>query len=510
MLHCRALYYTTKKGVTFMINKRLTFSACIIALTLILLSGCQSQEPAHTHTYGQWVVTSLASCTSGGVETRLCDCGETQTQLIAATGHQYGDWVTTVDATCKNTGVKTRTCINCGDSKNENLNKTDHQYDNGMVTTEATCQNSGVKTYTCNTCNTTKTETIAKQGHAYNSGEVTKEATCQNSGTKTYTCNTCNTTKTETIAKLAHAYGSGEITTQPTCNDSGVKTYTCTACNATKTETIAKLGHAPNSNNICTRCGSDCPIDLNMSASEIADAKKVHWISERSIDNLEDENQFRLMFSLKDSNENWLKVPVIVTIKITNDNGELIYKATKVVKVSDYSGWTNGYGKQWTAAAVYIPYSDITPGTTSAGTISFEVYNDYVSFDTSTLKISSGLPLKPTTIIMPILPETLYEYGYKDSITSSVKITDITYEVVGDDLYIYFTGEKLYDKEGNRYSRSCKVGWKLYDSDGYIIDSGTFYSPSIAVGEKFRNEKAYAWDVIKPGETYRLEISSVD
>lgn len=77
-------------------------------------------------------------------------------------------------------------------------------------------------------------------------------------------------------------------------------------------------------------------------------------------------------------------------------------------------------------------------------------------------------------------------------------------------MYIYFTGEKTYDSEGSKYSQSCKVGWKLYDSEGYILDSGMFYSPNIAVGEKFRNEKECAWDVIKPGETYKLVISSVD
>jgi hypothetical protein len=63
--------------------------------------------------------------------------------------------------------------------------------------------------------------------------------------------------------------------------------------------------------------------------------------------------------------------------------------------------------------------------------------------------------------------------------------------------------------EGDRYSSTCVVGWKLYDSEGYIVDSGIFYSPKIAVGEKFRDEVEYAWDVIKPGEIYTLVISNV-
>lgn len=446
--------------------KQLGLIVCVLVFVLIISSGCQK----HKHIYGEWIVTTAATCTAEGTETRTCECGEKETRKLAATGHSFGSWATTTAATCTAEGIETRTC-GCGKKE---------------------------------------TQTIAATGHSYGSWTTTIEATCQNAGEQTSTCTSCSTTKTETINKTGHNYDNGKITTAATCQNSGVKTYTCSVCKTTKTETIAKLGHAPNANNICTRCGLECPIELNMTASEIADAKKVKWISERSIDNLEDEQKFRLMFSLKDVNENWLKVPVVVTIKITNKNGEVVYKATRIVKASDYSGWTNGYGKKWTAAAIYIPYADITPGTTSEGTVSFEVYNDYVSFNTSTLNISSGLPLKPTTITIPTLPKTLHEYNYSGSITSSVKITNITYEISGDDLYIYFTGEKTYDKEGNRYSRSCTVGWKLYDSDGYIIDSGTFYSPNIAVGEKFRNEKEYAWDVIKPGETYRLEISSVD
>ena len=480
------------------------FFALFVAVCFV---GCQKCA----HDFQSTGIITQATCTEKGTELFTCTlCGEEKQEPIAKLDHKYDEGKITAEATCTADGVKTFTCTGCNATKTEAVAKIDHQYDAGKITTAATCTADGVKTFTCTGCNATKTEAVAKTGHKYDNGKITTAATCTADGVKTLTCSACNATKTETIAKTGHKYDNGKITTAATCTADGVKTLTCSACNTTKTETIAKLGHSPNGSNICTRCGLDCPIELNMTSSEIAEAKKVKWISERDIDNLDDEQKFRLMFSLKDANENWLKVPVVVAMKITNDNGEIVYKATRIVKTSDYSGWTNGYGKKWTAAAIYIPYADITPGTTSKGVISFEVYNDYVSFNTGTLTISSGLPLKPTTIIMPTLPRTLHEYSYNNRINSSVTITNITYEISGDDLYIYFTGEKTYDKEGNNYSRSCKVGWKLYDSDGYILDSGTFYSPGIAVGEKFRNEKAYAWDVIQPGETYRLEISSVD
>ena len=45
----------------------------------------------HTHTFGAWTVTTPATCTADGVETRSCACGETETRTIPATGHVDAD-----------------------------------------------------------------------------------------------------------------------------------------------------------------------------------------------------------------------------------------------------------------------------------------------------------------------------------------------------------------------------------------------------------------------------------
>ena len=54
----------------------------------------------HTHTYGEWQVVTAATCTEEGREQRLCECGETETRTIAATGHNY------VDGVCSNCGAR--------------------------------------------------------------------------------------------------------------------------------------------------------------------------------------------------------------------------------------------------------------------------------------------------------------------------------------------------------------------------------------------------------------------
>ena len=46
---------------------------------------------AHTHAFGDWTVTTPATCTADGVETRSCACGETETRAIPATGHVDAD-----------------------------------------------------------------------------------------------------------------------------------------------------------------------------------------------------------------------------------------------------------------------------------------------------------------------------------------------------------------------------------------------------------------------------------
>ena len=46
---------------------------------------------AHTHAFGEWTVTTPATCTKDGVKTRTCACGETETRTIPATGHVDAD-----------------------------------------------------------------------------------------------------------------------------------------------------------------------------------------------------------------------------------------------------------------------------------------------------------------------------------------------------------------------------------------------------------------------------------
>lgn len=421
--------------------------------------------------------------------------------------HSFGEWETVTEATCTQKGTKTHTCTVCGESYSESIKKLDHDYVQ-TETVPATCSQEGKKTFTCSMCGKTYSNTIDKISHSFMS-EVTKEATCVEEGIKTNTCSVCGYVTTESISKQSHSY-TKSTTKAPTCTEQGIEEYTCSVCGHSYTSDIAALGHSPNGNNICSRCGANCPIKLNMSSSEIKNANKVYYISQRQIFHQDDEGRYVLLFSLLDSKENELSAPCVVEIRITNDAGEDVFSATKVVESSWFGTWSynNGAVKKY-QAAIYIYDNEIEAGKIDQGDVYFTVYNEgYFSFSESRVSISD-LPVRQVVVNLPDTPVTLYDYKYNGKKDSGVKITNITYEVSGDDLYIYFTGEKIYDAEGNGYSQSCKIGWKLYDSEGYIIDSGTCYTDALAVGEKFRNQKAYAWDCIEAGGTYTLVILDV-
>ena len=200
------------------------------------------------HHFGDWTVTTEATCTEPGVRTRTCTdpgCAETETESIPALGHDWGEWVTSIEPTVSTVGYRYHVCNRdgCGYREGEDIPKLqEHTWDSGIVTTKPDCIHAGVRTYTCTDCGATKTETIPATGeHTF----VTKEipATCTTGGYIQCTCSVCGTTQRYDASEpLGHKWNSGQVTTKPTEDMAGVRTYTCTVCGDTKTETIPATG----------------------------------------------------------------------------------------------------------------------------------------------------------------------------------------------------------------------------------------------------------------------------
>lgn len=107
------------------------------------------------------------------------------------------------------------------------------------------------------------------------------------------------------------------------------------------------------------------------------------------------------------------------------------------------------------------------------------------------------------------LPETFSHYydSYDGKHTCSCSVTEVTFEVSGDDLYIYFSGRKTYDSRGDGQSDSCKISWKLYDADtNTVLANGTASTLGLANGEGFSKAKDTAYDCITPGGNYKLVL----
>jgi len=170
-------------------------------------SGCgdsyvDNETPVASHVYTE-KVTKAATCTSDGIKSFTCDCGDSFAQAIAATGHNYTSIITS--PSCNDAGFTTYTCVDCGDS----------YVDNKVLAT----------------------------GHSWSDWVVTKEADENVEGTQERICNTCGKTEIETIPEIH--YHSFEVTSQTkaTCTENGV-IYRACACGETNYTTVEEaLGH---------------------------------------------------------------------------------------------------------------------------------------------------------------------------------------------------------------------------------------------------------------------------
>jgi hypothetical protein len=256
-----------------------------LLIALVLLVSC-NQDEIHVHKFDEGTITTAPTCTTEGVKTFKCQCGETKTEEvpalghdkedveakaatctekgwkayekckregcdyttyeeIAATGHTEGTPVTTA-ATCTAAGSTVVKCTVCDAVISTTpIEKLEHTSDAGVVTTEPTCTEEGEKTFSCTVCNTVlSTEKVDANGHSYGDLKTTA-ATCEKDGEEYKVCSVCNDKKVErTLTKLDHDFkGTETIVQQATCTGKGSKTIKCTRCEKTKTEEIVAKGH---------------------------------------------------------------------------------------------------------------------------------------------------------------------------------------------------------------------------------------------------------------------------
>ena len=283
---------------------------------------------------------------------------------------------------------------------------------------------------------------------------------------------------------------------EPYLSITGIASGTCTV-------TVSIKGHP--------ETAKDIIVKVYMSEEEKEMSSKVKYISDYSFFYYDDEDVFILNFAFKDKNEQRIAAPAKIDIKIVNDDGNVVYQKTRYVTPQEFMTWTNSLYGDRLLGSVYIPPEDISAGGSSGGSIYFEASTGNYFFDQIMLS-ASELPkvdlVKECSLELPDLPCELEE-SFSETVYSKVVIDQISYEFKENfdgkmTLKLSFTGKKMFDYKGNQNSSSCRIGWKLYDEEGYVIDSGTCITSSLEVGEKFKNTEESIYN-LAPG-TYSLKL----
>ena len=68
---------------------------------------------AHTHSFGEWMVTTKPTCMEAGIKIRECDCGVTERAEVPAAGHNWDAGTITREPSPKADGEKTYSCLVC-------------------------------------------------------------------------------------------------------------------------------------------------------------------------------------------------------------------------------------------------------------------------------------------------------------------------------------------------------------------------------------------------------------
>jgi hypothetical protein len=104
------------------------------------------------------------------------------------------------------------------------------------------------------------------------------------------------------------------------------------------------------------------------------------------------------------------------------------------------------------------------------------------------------------------LPDMPLNLG-NELLTQKIRIDRISYEIVdGSTISINFSGEKTYYIYGETNNVAFSFDWKLYDSQGYVVEAGTFVTKSLLLGEKFKDKCEIYGVELQENETYKFVI----
>lgn len=242
-------------------------------------------------------------------------------------------------------------------------------------------------------------------------------------------------------------------------------------------------------------------------------ASRVDTMREWTFQYNEGTNDYSLFFGLCNSRNKYVSAPATVEIKIVNDNDEVVYEGIKEITKSDFGTYTSQVAGERYLADVRILRDEIAEGSSASGKVYFTVNNPYeFSFDEVNCEAFSCLPIKGVEVEVDELPLELVQKDLWGNIESKVSITNVSYKFdsgyVSPTLSFVISGEKTYESSNSLGYDT--ISYKLYDSKGYLVDSGQVYlGTSLRKGDKFKDDSLVIYD-ITPGECYTLQLMNYE
>lgn len=219
-------------------------------------------------------------------------------------------------------------------------------------------------------------------------------------------------------------------------------------------------------------------------------------------------NDYSVFFALLDQKDRYIAAEVDVDIRIVNDREETVYQEVHSVTKDDFSNYYSQAAGEQFLANVRIPAGDIKLGSASDGTVYLNIYiGDVLWFDEVNCEAWNCLPIKEVRVQAQGLPQEVEIKDYDGSTASRICIEEVTYvheKEYGSQVKITVSGTKTYGNGGSL--AMDMVNYKLLDSEGYVVDSGTIFLDGLSEGDKFRDDSILFFDAI-PGETYTIVFS---
>ena len=258
------------------------------------------------------------------------------------------------------------------------------------------------------------------------------------------------------------------------------------------------------------------PVNVCYELQEVIDGVAVEYLTDREFVYDKDTDEYILRFGLTSSASKYLSTYGRLSMRIVNNDNDVVYSTIYDLTPDDFTNWSNLYVTKY-LFSMRIPAADIIEGKTEKGKVYIKLVTPWCEFNEGYISVSN-LPkhsiVDDCSLELPETPRELIDYNYSGLLADSkFRVDNITYEFVENydgtvDLILYFSGEKIYDDNGDNYSSYCHMDYKLYDAEGYVAASGYALSDKLKTGEKQKNIKDTIY-YLEPG-TYKLELLDRD